>query len=129
MKVLLDKGADINAKDKVGWTALHSASFKGHTEVVKVLLDKGADINAKGADGMMARDLAYNKGYTEIVKLIDGYAATDSDLYVKEGKIERHLIKAVENAKNETPSSPAPASGQIQTREEAEKIKGGEPRF
>lgn len=39
VKELLDAGADVNAKNKYGDTALISASAESHTEVVKVLLD------------------------------------------------------------------------------------------
>ncbi|RPB22045.1 ankyrin, partial [Terfezia boudieri ATCC MYA-4762] len=46
VKVLLDKGATINAMTHVNRTALHMAAENGHLEVVKVLLDKGATINA-----------------------------------------------------------------------------------
>ena len=39
---LLDKGADVNAMSKEGYTALSFASTEGHTEIAKALLDKGA---------------------------------------------------------------------------------------
>lgn len=42
VKVLLDHGADINAEDVTGWTALHAAAHNGHVAVVKYLLDRGA---------------------------------------------------------------------------------------
>ncbi|MGQ9571383.1 MAG: ankyrin repeat domain-containing protein, partial [Thermodesulfovibrionales bacterium] len=38
-----EKGADINAKDKSGWTAIMWASKNGHTEIVEYLKGKGAD--------------------------------------------------------------------------------------
>ncbi len=44
---LLKSGADINAKDGKGDTALIGACFWGHTDVVKLLLEKGADVKAK----------------------------------------------------------------------------------
>ena len=47
-KVLLDKGADVNAKNDNGDTPLHRAR---DLEMAKVLLDKGADVNAKNNNG------------------------------------------------------------------------------
>lgn len=48
VKLLLDRGADINTKDKeAGSTPLHGASSLGYVDVIKLLLEKGADINAK----------------------------------------------------------------------------------
>ena len=37
---LLEKGGEVNTKDKFGRTPLMLASINGHTEVVKLLLDK-----------------------------------------------------------------------------------------
>ncbi|KAF2647015.1 hypothetical protein K491DRAFT_615416, partial [Lophiostoma macrostomum CBS 122681] len=41
-KLLLDKGADVNAQGGLYGNALQAASIKGHEQVVKLLLDKGA---------------------------------------------------------------------------------------
>lgn len=43
----IEKGADANYQDKNGDTALHIASSKGHTGIVKYLLDNGSDVNMK----------------------------------------------------------------------------------
>ena len=51
IKRLLENGAEIEAKDKDGWTALTSAALHGHRSVVECLLDRGADIEAKDKDG------------------------------------------------------------------------------
>ncbi|KAL5515176.1 hypothetical protein EMCRGX_G000307 [Ephydatia muelleri] len=45
VKVLLDRGAQVNMQNKDGWTALMRASGSGHMECVQVLLDRGADVN------------------------------------------------------------------------------------
>ncbi len=42
VQALLDAGADVNAKDNEGWTALHEAEIGGHTEVVEILKNAGA---------------------------------------------------------------------------------------
>ena len=44
---LLAKGADVQAQDKEGLTALMAASGLGHSEVVGQLLAKGADVQAR----------------------------------------------------------------------------------
>jgi len=46
VKVLLDRGVDVNEKAMDKWTtAVMAAAWKGNTTVVKILLDKGADPN------------------------------------------------------------------------------------
>lgn len=42
VEALLSAGADVNAKDKDGRTALMAASGKGHRSIVKLLEEKGA---------------------------------------------------------------------------------------
>ena len=46
-KFLIEKGADINMKNRDGSTPLHSAAFLGRTEIAELLIQKGADVNPK----------------------------------------------------------------------------------
>ena len=50
VKVLLDRGAKVNAADAEGRTALHEAVGWG-LETVRPLVDKGADVNARTKSG------------------------------------------------------------------------------
>jgi ankyrin repeat protein len=50
VKLLLGKGADVNAQGGPYGTALCAASSGGHEQVVKLLLNKGADVNAQDED-------------------------------------------------------------------------------
>ena len=70
MKLLLEKGAEIEAKDNDGNTPLHSASIREHLEVVKLLLEKGADVNAKSNAGQTPLHSASMDEYTEVMKLL-----------------------------------------------------------
>ena len=47
----IKNGADVNATDSDGYTALMSAAFGGHPEVAKLLINNGADVNATDSDG------------------------------------------------------------------------------
>ncbi len=46
VKELIASGADINAKDKQGWTPYLAASSNGHFEAMKILRAAGASTNA-----------------------------------------------------------------------------------
>lgn len=54
LRILLEKGADVDTKGRGGQTALHPAARYGHEKVVRLLLEKGADINAKDENGQTA---------------------------------------------------------------------------
>ncbi|OLD81297.1 MAG: hypothetical protein AUF67_08710 [Acidobacteria bacterium 13_1_20CM_58_21] len=64
---LLGEGADANAKDNAGWTALIWAAYFGRNDTVRALLEKGADVNAKGKDGITALMNAASADYRDIV--------------------------------------------------------------
>ena len=51
VEFLIQQSADVNAKNRDGGTALHTAAFLGQYEVAELLVQKGADVNAKNEDG------------------------------------------------------------------------------
>jgi len=53
-KILIDKGADVKAKNTDGNTALHTAAFFCKPKMVALLIENGADVNAKNSDGETA---------------------------------------------------------------------------
>ena len=54
IKQLIEDGAEINAKDKYGYTPLHNAACHRNIKVVKQLIKDGAEINAKNNFGRTA---------------------------------------------------------------------------
>jgi len=69
VRYLLDQGADVNAREQFGDTALTEAVFYGQLAAVKELLLRGADVNAIG-DGGTALDIAINRNHTAIADLL-----------------------------------------------------------
>jgi ankyrin repeat protein len=47
VKLLLARGAYVNAKDEIGRTPLHYAARFGHKDVAALLIDNGADVKAE----------------------------------------------------------------------------------
>jgi hypothetical protein len=51
VKIALIRGSDVNAVNKAGDTALHSAASLGFDSVVRLLADNGANVNVKNKRG------------------------------------------------------------------------------
>jgi len=68
--LLVTKGADVNARNDKGMTALHLAAKDGSTKIVEMLLANHADKEIKDATGKTARDYAAEAGKEEIVNLL-----------------------------------------------------------
>jgi hypothetical protein len=67
---MLAQGADVNATNDYGTTALILAAKKGHTKIVKLLLEKGADVRFTERNGYTALRWAEEKGHKDIVPLL-----------------------------------------------------------
>ncbi|KAI9774257.1 MAG: hypothetical protein M1840_004151 [Geoglossum simile] len=67
---LLEKGADVNAKGKDGWTALRWAAFRGHEAMVRLLLEKGAFVNVGNGGGGTTLHLAAGGGHGAVARLL-----------------------------------------------------------
>ncbi|OAQ62928.1 ankyrin repeat domain-containing protein [Pochonia chlamydosporia 170] len=80
VKLLIDKGADVDLKDsRYGRTPLSWAAKNGHEAVVKLLLYKGAKVDPIDCKGETPLLWATENGHEAIVKLLlDGGAKTDS---------------------------------------------------
>jgi ankyrin repeat protein len=79
VKLLLDKGADINVQCGRHNSALQTATFWGHDQVVRLLLARGADVNIKGdIDGggcLNSLQAASYRGHEQLVRLLLDYGA------------------------------------------------------
>lgn len=73
--ILLDAGADPNARQSCGWTPLHSAAHNGDLELVDLLLRRGADAGAVNDAGQTVMALAESAGdaaTTRVRRALDG---------------------------------------------------------
>lgn len=81
--ILSNYGADVNAQDSIGWTALQFACCCNHEEVVRLLLKKGADTNAQDLIGSTPLHKACLRNNEKIIGLLVEYGAEISvqDIY------------------------------------------------
>ena len=57
-RILLEFGADLNARDVEGWTPLHAAAATGNLHMINLLLDEGASLTAINLDDKMPVDVS-----------------------------------------------------------------------
>ncbi len=67
-RLLIDKGAKVEAKNSHGGTPLHYASIRGHVEIVRLLCDRGADVEARDDTGEKPLYAAAWDGHISVVK-------------------------------------------------------------
>lgn len=80
VEMLLSAGADPNATDEIGLTALHRATMSGRKDVVDLLIKNGADPNIKMPDKEKLADAVFNN-------VFKGDCPGAAVLVAKDGKI------------------------------------------
>jgi ankyrin repeat protein len=71
LRTLLERGADVNARDDDGDTALMFAAFKGHAVIVHLLLTHGADVEAMAENGWTAVKAARSCRHYAVAEMLE----------------------------------------------------------
>ena len=95
----LDKGVDVNKKDKAEMTPLHPAAANGHKEIAELLIAAGADVNAKDRWGMTPLHWAARKGHKEVAELL---LTKGADVNAKANDGTTPLDWAIQKSRTET---------------------------
>lgn len=69
-KMLIEAGAEVNAKQQGNISALHLAAQHGNIDLIIALLEQGAEIKSTTTAGDSAADLAASKGYHDIAEIL-----------------------------------------------------------
>ena len=67
---VIEKGANIEAKENNGWTPLHIACYQGHLPIVQYLIEKGANIEGKDKEQFTPLHIASLFGKIDVVKYL-----------------------------------------------------------
>lgn len=77
VRLLLERGAWVNARQHGGWTALHAAAQNGDTALAQLLIAAGADVKARADNQQRPWDLALTKGHQQMVEILEHYGASE----------------------------------------------------
>jgi len=86
MQILLEAGADINAKNINGQTTLHFAAMRGNKEACKFLVSQGADINAVNRDGDTPLAFAFKRGFKHLGDILQPVNTKTKDSIMERGE-------------------------------------------
>lgn len=75
-RLLVARGAALEAIQAGGFTPLHLAAAQGKRELVELLLERGADPMAASDTDATALELAAERGFNDIVRLLERHAAS-----------------------------------------------------
>ena len=70
-KMLIEAGADVNARQHGGWVPLHAAAANGDREMVDLLIARGADRAAINDAGVSAAAIARERGHAALADTLD----------------------------------------------------------
>ena len=95
---LLEFGANVEAKNELGWTPLHFSVREGHLEVVRLLLDCGAHVNAQKKDHSSSLHFTVGYGHVKVIEVLLNHGA---DPHIQINKANRtFLLASVQNRTN-----------------------------
>ena len=72
LRALLEKGADVNATQEGGYTAVHQAAHRNNVPMAKLLLEFGANPHQPDAKGQTAMQLAQAEGNADVTAVLEG---------------------------------------------------------
>ncbi|KAI2747700.1 hypothetical protein DTO013E5_1192 [Penicillium roqueforti] len=91
VQTLLSKGADANAQNTDGTTALMAAVSFGHEATTRLLLEYGADMNVRALKGETALGVAAARGFDRILRML---IASGANINAGKGTGETALSQA-----------------------------------
>ncbi len=71
IRLLLARGADINAINRTGFSAVHHAAEAGSTDALRFLLEAGADLTIPNAEGAYPIDTARAHGNLAAIEILE----------------------------------------------------------
>lgn len=100
IKILLDRGIDINIKDNKGYSALSYAIINQQTDIMKILIENGISVNQTNSTGqtpiqLILRNFPENR--YNIINMIDILIKNGVDINTEDGNADTPLMYMVKD--------------------------------
>ena len=130
LKVLVAAGADINAKDSLGQTALFYAAREDNIANLKYLLSKGINYYSADRAGNIARTIAFQAGHKDIVEALDSFVQQQtSDVQKQYEDYIKKLQQRYEGQQAASPPAPPQAVVPPNAPKNANRVEDTMPLF
>ncbi len=120
VKYCIELGANVNAADTKGYTALHGAAYIGNDELIHYLIDHGADVKAVAKDKNTVADMAngptrFGIPHADTLALLEKLGSVNShncrsDHCLVPAKDDKKTPAVPATAPVPTPTAPPPAA-------------------
>ena len=77
--LLLDAGAEVNARDRSGRTPLHGVCALGKKELAELLVARGAEVNARDFSGWTPLGFACFRRHEDVIEFLSRHAAEQGE--------------------------------------------------
>lgn len=99
VRVLLNNGVEVDARNPATWTPLHTAARFGKSDIIRELLSRGAKAEARTSSGETPFMIAASAGRLDAIKtLVSAGADVKAHMIVKHFKCEPQVITAMDLA-------------------------------
>jgi len=73
LEALLDRGAEINYKNRLGKTALHYTVMNGNIQCTRILVERLADLTVTDNDGLTPYQIADREGFADVMLILSQF--------------------------------------------------------
>ncbi|CAF1328016.1 unnamed protein product [Rotaria sp. Silwood1] len=98
LRLLIEYGGDVNARDRDLWTPLHAAATCGHLQICRILVENGAELLALNADGNMPYDICDDEITLDYIETqMDRSGITQEMIDKTRGEVENQMLIDLQN--------------------------------
>ncbi|CAD5215903.1 unnamed protein product [Bursaphelenchus xylophilus] len=100
ISLLVQAGADVNARDFEGWTPLHAAAHWSEKEACRILISRGADVNAESITGQNVLRVADSNILEALEQMVEEFSSRKNTSPLDQLDMNAEMDKVVQSNVN-----------------------------